>query len=168
MGDPTALSPPRRRGVLADLGLLLSSAAMVAFALPGAALVVPDPSALPWLAGLNGPLGALGLAPGRAFGVPLAAAPAVALGSALLDGFGVGVFGIIRATVLQELIPADTLGRVSSVDWLGSLALQPLGLALAGVLTDGIGARWVFLAGGALNLALALVALSIRGIRRLQ
>ena len=50
----------------------------------------------------------------------------------------------------------EKLGRVSSVDWVGSLALLPVGLALVGVLTDRVGASWVFLAGGALNLALEL------------
>jgi hypothetical protein len=59
------------------------------------------------------------------------------------------------------------LGRVSSIDWLGSLALMPIGYALAGVLTDHIGASWVFIGAGAINLALIVVGLSARGIREL-
>jgi hypothetical protein len=71
-------------------------------------------------------------------------------------------------TTLQELVPADKLGRVSSVDWLGSLALMPVGLAVDGILTDHMGPAWVFVVAGALNLALCALALTVPGIRRLD
>jgi DHA3 family tetracycline resistance protein-like MFS transporter len=119
---------------------------------------------------------ALGLA---AFGVPpvLASVGLVmpqgsdivaALTGAALIGLGIGTFSIIWETVLQELIPIEMLGRVSSLDLLGSFALMPVGLGLAGVLADRVGAAQVFLAGGALVLVLALFALTVRGIRELD
>ena len=37
-------------------------------------------------------------------------------------------------------IPADALSRVSSYDWMGSLALLPLGFAIAGPVASVIGA----------------------------
>jgi MFS family permease len=150
----------RRRGVIAYLGLIVSSLAMMAFALPGLTLLLPALSfSLPFT---------LPFALPATLAIPPDSAPTIALSAAALDGFGIGVFEIIWVTVLQELIPADKLGRVSSLDWLGSLALQPLGLAAAGILTDAIGPAWVFLIGGAINLLLTLSAFCVRGIRQLQ
>ena len=105
-----------------------------------------------------------------AFGLPLplVALPLVALGASFLDGFGISVFSVIWDTVLQELVPADKLGRVSSVDLLGSFCLQPVGFLLAGVLADRIGPAWVFVGAGAVSLALNLIGLCVRGIRRLE
>ncbi|PWT75470.1 MAG: MFS transporter [Chloroflexi bacterium] len=99
---------------------------------------------------------------------PQTIAPAIALVMGALVGAGLGVFSIIWVTVLQEMIPADKLGRVTSLDWLGSLALQPVGLAVVGVLTDRLGPQWVFIGGGGLNLVLALLAFTVRGIRTLD
>jgi MFS family permease len=99
---------------------------------------------------------------------PQTVAPAIVVAMGAVIGAGLGVFTIIWVTVLQELIPADKLGRVSSLDWLGSLALQPVGLAVVGVLTDRLGPQWVFICGGALNLLLALLAFTVRGIRVLD
>lgn len=103
------------------------------------------------------------------YGLPLphALEPVVASVAGAFAGFGLGVFGVIWVTVLQEMVPTDKLGRVSSIDWLGSLAFMPIGYALVGVLTDHIGPAWVFVGAGIMNLALCLVALSARGIREL-
>lgn len=100
--------------------------------------------------------------------LPPAAFAVVAGGASFVIGAGLGLFTVIWETVLQEMVPQDKLGRVSSVDWLGSLALQPIGLGVAGVLTDRLGPAWVFLAGGGLNLALNLLGLAVRGIRELD
>lgn len=102
-------------------------------------------------------------------GLPLPLPPVVqvAVGGALI-GVGLGIFEPIWLTTLQQLVPAEKLGRVSSVDWLGSLVMSPLGMGLAGVLTDRVGAGMVFFAAGLLNTALALIGLSVRGIRELD
>jgi MFS family permease len=97
-----------------------------------------------------------------------ASAPALAMAAGAVIGLGLGLFGIIWVTTLQELVPMEKLGRVSSVDWLGSLALMPIGLAVDGVLTDRMGPAWVFVVAGALNLGLCAIALTARGIRRLD
>lgn len=91
-----------------------------------------------------------------------------ALAANVMFGFGLGTFEIIWVTLLQELVPSDKLGRVSSVDMLGSLCLLPLGYALAGTLADRVGPGWVFILGGSMNLVLAGVALSVRDIRCLE
>ena len=105
-----------------------------------------------------------------AFGLPLplAVLPLVALGASFVEGFGISVFGVIWDTVMQELVPANKLGRVSSVDMLGSFCLQPVGFLVAGVLADRIGPAWVFVSAGAAGLALNLAGLCVRGIRRLE
>jgi DHA3 family tetracycline resistance protein-like MFS transporter len=133
----------RRRGLLAYGGTILAALALAAFGVPPV-------------------LDSLGLA------VPRESAVIVVLVGAACFGIGLSVFGIIWDTVLQELIPVEMLGRVSSIDYLGSFALTPIGLGLVGVLADRVGAAWVFVGGGALNLALNLLALTVKGIRELD
>jgi DHA3 family tetracycline resistance protein-like MFS transporter len=99
--------------------------------------------------------------------VPQQFVPAVALTASALDGAGIGVFEIIWVTVLQEMIPVEKLGRVTSVDLAGSELLQPLGLAAIGFLTDAVATPWIFLVCGALNLLLTASAFFVRGIRDL-
>lgn len=104
------------------------------------------------------------------FGLPIphSWAPIVAPLAALAGGTCLGFFAIIWMTLLQEMVPADKLGRVSSIDMLGSYALLPVGYAAVGLLTDWVGASWVFLAGGALNILLCIIALSFRDVRNLK
>jgi MFS family permease len=128
------LHRPRRRGLIAYGGILLSSLSLIVFGLPLARAGVPV--------------------------VPVLAS-AVA-------GLGLATFSVIWVTVMQELVPSDKLGRVSSIDWLGSLCMTPVGFAVAGVLTDRVGPAWVFVAAGIMNLALSLLGLTVRGIRELD
>lgn len=60
---------------------------------------------------------------------------------AMFSGIGFGLGGTIWYTTLQRLIPAESLSRVSSFDWLGSLALNPIGFAVVGPLSMLIGER---------------------------
>ena len=103
-------------------------------------------------------------------GLPLASDIEPVMGSlaAALIGIGVGTFSIIWVTVLQEMVPADKQGRVFSIDMMGSFALQPIGFLIVGIATDRAGPASVFIAGGILNVALTLLALSVRGVRDLQ
>ena len=112
-------------------------------------------------------ISSLGLA---AFGLPawLPDAPIILLISGAAIGVGFGVFEIIWATTMQQIVPPDKLGRVSSVDWLGSLSLQPIGLAVVGALTDVIGPVWVFIGGGLISALLVLLGLAARGVRELD
>lgn len=67
-------------------------------------------------------------------------APTVAIAAAaVVSGFGIAVFGTLWDTTLQQHIPAEVLSRVSAYDWLGSIALIPLGYALAGPLAGTLG-----------------------------
>ncbi len=104
------------------------------------------------------------------FGLPLpkGSEPVVASIANVFVGFGLGFFNVIWFTVLQELVPGDKLGRVSSIEMLGSFSLLPVAYALGGILTDRLGPSWVFIVGGLINVALPLIALSVRGVRELE
>jgi MFS family permease len=94
--------------------------------------------------------------------------PFFVLPAAFLVGFGINVMQTIWVTLLYELVPPEKLGRVSSVDLLGSLGLLPIGYLLAGWLGDRLGPPTVFLLGGAFTVVVNLIPLLFRDIRQLQ
>lgn len=100
--------------------------------------------------------------------LPQASEPVVALVAEVVVGFGLGFFNVIWLTVLQQLIPGDKLGRVSSIDMMGSLCLTPVGLTLGGIVTDRIGPRLLFMGCGLISALLPILALTVRGIRQLD
>ncbi len=104
------------------------------------------------------------------FGLPFprSLAPYVALLAAFITGCGISVLQTIWVTLLHELVPNEKLGRVASVDLLGSLGLLPIGYVLAGWLTDRFGPAWVFLIGGGIIAVLDIIPLFLRGIRELR
>jgi len=95
--------------------------------------------------------------------LPLAAIAALAF----ISGVCVDVFEVLWQTTLQQHIPPDSLSRVASYDWLGSLALTPLALVVAGALVVLVGldaSLWIC---GILGAAapLALLDPQVRGVR---
>lgn len=100
------------------------------------------------------------------FGLPVGFA-AILIAS-FLTGAGLNVFNLIWTNTLQEMVPQHLLGRVSSIDYLGSFVLLPIGYGLAGWATDWFGAPNVFLLGGILTALLALLALAEPSIRDLD
>ena len=100
--------------------------------------------------------------------LPQVTEPFVALPANVVLGFGIGFFNVIWFIVLQQMIPSDKLGRVSSIDMMGSLCLTPIGMALGGVVTDRIGPRLVFIGCGVICVACQALALLVRGIRELD
>jgi MFS family permease len=92
----------------------------------------------------------------------------VVLPAAFLVGFGINVMQIIWVTLLYELVPGDKLGRVSSVDLLGSLGLLPVGYVLAGWLGDCLGPSTVFLLAGMVMVVLNIILLFLHDIRELE
>jgi predicted MFS family arabinose efflux permease len=86
-------------------------------------------------------------------------------------GVGLALFGIWWETALAERVPPHMLSRVSAYDWMGSLALLPLGYLLAGPLGDAFGAEPVLAVGSALAtlvLAAGLLVRETRTLRRLE
>jgi MFS transporter, DHA3 family, tetracycline resistance protein len=85
----------------------------------------------------------------------------------LVGGACVATFGLIWTNTLQELVPRDRLGRVSSIDMLGSYVLLPIGYGMTGWVTDQIGAPMVFVLGGGIGaglIALGLLHPQVRGL----
>lgn len=97
----------------------------------------------------------------------LAAPLAVVLACAAATGFGFALLMIWWETALARHVPPRALSRVSAWDWMGSLALLPLGYALAGPLAAQFGARTVLVAGSAIGLVLLGLALVPRSTRQL-
>jgi MFS family permease len=97
------------------------------------------------------------------------AAPApVIAATELLSGAAVGISGVLWETTLQEHIPREAYGRVSSYDWMGSMVLRPAGLAVAGPLAALVGVRATLLGAGTLlvvNTAALLLVPEVREIR---
>ncbi|HEY2319825.1 MAG TPA: MFS transporter [Solirubrobacteraceae bacterium] len=94
---------------------------------------------------------------------PLAGVVALAFGA----GLGFTLFEVWWATALVRNIPPQALSRVSAYDWMGSLALLPLGFAIAGPLASAWGARTVLSVGAAAALVMLLLALLPGSTRRL-
>src|SRR6266508_338136 len=87
---------------------------------------------------------------------------------ALAFGFSMSAFGLVWMNTLQEMVPRELMGRVSSIDFLGSFVLLPFGYALAGWATDLLGPPPVFMIGGAASIVLALLGLAHPNIRNLD
>jgi MFS family permease len=102
--------------------------------------------------------------------VVLAVHVPVALVSALAfaTGFGFALCVVWWETALARHVPAHALSRVSAWDWMGSLALLPLGYLLAGPLAHAFGARTVLGVGGVVGVVLLALALLPRSTRQLD
>jgi MFS family permease len=87
---------------------------------------------------------------------------------AFAAGLGIETFGVLWDTTMQQEIPQDRLSRVYSYDALGSFALIPVGLAVAGPLAEAIGTRTTLIAAGLFSLAATLSVLLVREVRQLR
>ena len=86
-------------------------------------------------------------------------------------GCGLGMFVVWWETALAQRIPPHLLSRVSAWDWMGSLALLPVGYLLAGPVGAAYGEARVLAVGGVLGvlvMALALLPRSTRDLERLD
>ncbi|HEX5592123.1 MAG TPA: MFS transporter [Solirubrobacterales bacterium] len=93
---------------------------------------------------------------------------AVIAAGALVSGGTVSLAEILYDTTQAQQIPHEALSRVTAYDWLGSLALEPLGLALVGPVAAGLGiSTTLWLSAVALTLLQAAV-LMVPSVRRLE
>lgn len=98
---------------------------------------------------------------GLAIPLPLIVLIVIAAGVGL--GFSLG--GTIWETTLQRNVPEHALSRISSYDWFGSVALNPLGYLFIGPLAEAIGTPTALIASGAFNIAVCFVVLLARSVR---
>ncbi|WP_329170847.1 MFS transporter [Streptomyces decoyicus] len=103
--------------------------------------------------------------PSAALAVPL---PAGGLTAVMFGtGIAVEVFAVTWMTALHQEIPEEKFSRVSSYDWLGSLAVVPLATALAGPVQDLVGRTAALWGCSALIALLTAAVLCVPEVRRL-
>lgn len=83
----------------------------------------------------------------------------------LLAGLGLPYAQIPIAVYLQSTVPDGFMGRVNSVLSTLSMGVMPIGMALAGVLVEGVGLAPAFLIMGGGMGAVALIGWSVRPFR---
>jgi MFS family permease len=88
--------------------------------------------------------------------------------AAVVVGFGEVAVGLAWTNALQDHVPDHLLGRVYSLDYLGSAALIPVGYLVAGVASDVVGPSTVFLVGGLVSAALLAAIAGLPQIRALD
>lgn len=97
-------------------------------------------------------------------------APMIATAQAM-GGAGMGVFGAVWMTTLQQHVREDALSRVSAWDWMGSFLFLPLGLVAAGPVSDLIGISttlWISVTWAVLSTLAVLLVPSVRKLRRVD
>ena len=72
---------------------------------------------------------------------------------------------VIWFTLVQRLVPNDLLGRVTSLDWMISIAGVPLSFAIVGPVASAIGARTTLVLAGILGGAITLAVMFLPGAR---
>jgi MFS family permease len=91
----------------------------------------------------------------------------VALG-ALGGGATVSLAEILYETTQAQQVPAEALSRVTAYDWLGSLALEPVGLALVGPVAAGLGISTTLWLSAVILTLLQAAVLMVPSVRRLE
>ena len=100
-----------------------------------------------------------------AFVDPLPLAPLL-VGATLL-GVSLTLGNAFWATMEQQYVPGESLARVDSLLWLGSLVVYPVGLATAGPLASAIGKGTTLVVAAALATVAVAGALAVREVRQL-
>ncbi|WP_406839791.1 MFS transporter [Streptomyces sp. AHU1] len=98
---------------------------------------------------------------GAGCGVPAVSAAAV------IAGAGTSFWGVMWATSVQTQVAPDVLNRIHAYDVAGSLAMMPVGQALAGPAASTLGADNVLLVAGVMSLVVCVALLSVPAIRDL-
>jgi MFS family permease len=106
--------------------------------------------------------------PAQAFCFALGAPLPLVVVLTFATGFGFSLFMVWWETALARHIPPHALSRVSAYDWMGSLALLPIGFLIAGPLAAALGGETVLAGGSVLAVAMFALALLPRSTRELN
>ncbi|MFE0106952.1 MFS transporter [Streptomyces sp. NPDC059009] len=93
--------------------------------------------------------------------------PLIAVG-ALIAGAGASFWAVMWATSVQTQVRPDVLNRIHAYDVAGSIAMLPVGQALAGPAANAFGTDRVLLTGGVMTLLVCAALLAVPAIRGLQ
>ena len=72
-------------------------------------------------------------------------------------GFIIPIMNTIYLTIMQLKVPADKMGRVSSIDWMISLIISPIATILTGPLAELIGVTNLYLSTALLGIIIAII-----------
>lgn len=100
--------------------------------------------------------------------VGLSRSPALMIVAMFLEGLCLTVFSLAWTTALQQYIPLEKLGRVTSFDQLGSNVMIPLSYALTGLVVDRFGAQPDLVWGGLIAAAVVSLGFFSRSVRALD
>ncbi|MEU6359752.1 MFS transporter [Streptomyces albidoflavus] len=93
--------------------------------------------------------------------------PAMCAGAAVA-GAGMSFWGVMWATSVQTQVRPEVLNRIHAYDVAGSLAMMPVGQALAGPAAGLLGTDVVLVSGGLLTLVVGALLLGVPAIRNLE
>jgi hypothetical protein len=98
-----------------------------------------------------------------------AGAPVVVIAfGALMGGVAMMLGNSVWESTLQTRVPAESLSRVSAYDWFGSLAFNPVGMAIWGPIAGLIGIHTALYVAAALVFASTSALLAAPAIRQLE
>jgi MFS family permease len=87
--------------------------------------------------------------------------------AAFAAGLGLIFFNTIFETTVQQHVPPESLSRVSSIDWVLSLGLQPIGFALAGPAAEALGLSTALACSAVWGVVSTAVVLAVPSVRNL-
>ena len=85
-----------------------------------------------------------------------------------LAGFSVGPWEAFWNTQVQREVPAEYQARVFSIDYMGTVGLLPLGMALAGPMADLFGERPLLIGVAIFHLLICAVVLFVPGVKQMK
>jgi MFS family permease len=94
-------------------------------------------------------------------------APVVLL-AYLIAGFSVGPWEAFWSTQVQREVPAEYQGRVFSLDYMGTMGLMPLGMALVGPLVHLFGERELLVGVAIFHLVVCAAVLLVPGVKKMK
>jgi hypothetical protein len=77
----------------------------------------------------------------------------------------IAVLVVIWLTLVQRLVPNELLGRVSSLDWMITIAGLPISFALVGPLADAFGADATLIGAGIVGGGITVLLMFLPGAR---
>jgi predicted MFS family arabinose efflux permease len=92
---------------------------------------------------------------------------AIAVG-AFAGGLGLSVFNTLFETTVQRMVPPEAVSRVSSIVWMLSASLLPLGFAAAGWVASYIGIHETLTAAAVWAVAATAIVVAIPDVRNLR
>jgi MFS family permease len=171
LGNALTLSPLFALGPVVaerELGGSSAWATIITFAgvgaVAGGALAIRVRPARPLLAGVS----ALALIAGPPALLAIPAETLVIAVAAFFAALGLSFFNTVFLTTMQQFVRPEALSRVSSIDWLLSVGLQPIGFALAGPVAEAIGLSTALAAAAAWMVASTALVLCIPSVRNLR